>query len=85
MIEHHDYEAIPPEVWRCFVAWYGVQDDRSPMMRILKWDRRLLKFSVDLYQETGVDDSRCELSSIDCGGLDSGNSSVVIDDNLIKL
>lgn len=55
-------------------------------MRILKWDRRSLKFSVDLYQETGVDDSRCELSSIENeGGLDSGNSSVVIDDNLIKL
>lgn len=54
-------------------------------MRILKWDRLLLKFTVDLYQETGVDDSRCELSSIDCGGLDSGNSSVVIDDKLIKL
>lgn len=50
-MEHHDYEAVPPDVWSCLVKWYGFHAEQKPIMRIINFDKRAAKFYVDLYQE----------------------------------
>jgi len=25
-MEHHDYEAVPPEVWKYLIRWYGFNE-----------------------------------------------------------
>jgi hypothetical protein len=50
-MEHHDYEAVPPDVWNCLVKWYGFHAEQKPIMRIINFDKRAAKFYVDLYQE----------------------------------
>jgi hypothetical protein len=27
LMAHHDYEAVPPEVWKYLVKWYGFCED----------------------------------------------------------
>jgi len=33
LMEHFDYEAILPEVWRRLIAWYGCVPDLVPILR----------------------------------------------------
>lgn len=54
-MEHHDYEAVPPEVWKYLVAWYGFKADQTPIMRLISFDKRTNKFFVDLYLEGNRD------------------------------
>ena len=55
LMEHHDYEAVPPEVWKYLVAWYGFKADQTPIMRLISFDKRTNKFFVDLYLEGNRD------------------------------
>jgi hypothetical protein len=54
-MEHHDYEAVPPEVWKYLVAWYGFKADQTHIMRLISFDKRTNKFFVDLYLEGNRD------------------------------
>ena len=48
-MEHYDYEAVLPEVWRFLTAWYGCQPDLVPILRPVCYDRKSNNFFVDLY------------------------------------
>lgn len=50
LIEHHDFEAIPPAVWAYLVNWYGFAD-KSAILRPIAFDTRCNSFYVDLYLE----------------------------------
>lgn len=50
-MEHHDYEAVPPEIWNLLVAWYGFAPGQTPIMRFVSFDKRTGKYYVDLYLE----------------------------------
>ena len=49
LMEHHDYEAVPPDVWHYLTKWYGVASGESAVMRVISFDRAVGKFYVDLY------------------------------------
>ena len=50
LIEHHDYEAIPEKVWYYLVCWYKFLD-KSPIVRPVKFDRKIGRYFIDLYPE----------------------------------
>jgi len=51
LMEHHDYEAVPPLVWKYLVQWYGFQENEMPIMRLVSFDRRSQKIQVDMNLE----------------------------------
>lgn len=53
-MEHYDYEAVLPEVWRFLTAWYGCVPDFVPILRPVRYDRRSNRFFVDLYMDSNV-------------------------------
>ncbi len=53
-MEHFDYEAILPEVWRRLIAWYGCVPDLVPILRPIQFDKRSNRFYVDLYLESNT-------------------------------
>lgn len=46
LVEHHDYEAIPEEVWVYIVRWYNC--DRQ-IVRVICWDNQSEQTYLDLY------------------------------------
>lgn len=38
-MEHHDYEAVPPEVWKYLIRWYGFNETQKPIMRFITFDK----------------------------------------------
>ena len=57
LMEHYDFEAILPEVWRLLQAWYGNESELIPIIRPVCFDRRSNKFFVDLYLEFNKEQS----------------------------
>ena len=50
LIEHHDYEAILPQVWAYLTAWYDFADS-MPILRPVCFDKKRDRHFVDLYLE----------------------------------
>jgi hypothetical protein len=57
LMEHYDFEAILPEVWRLLQVWYGSESGLIPIIRPVCFDRRSNKFFVDLYLEFNKEQS----------------------------
>jgi len=55
LMEHHDYEAVIPEIWNLLVGWYGFATNQTPIMRFISFDKRSGKYYVDLYLEQNRD------------------------------
>lgn len=56
-MEHHDYEAVSPDIWNLLVAWYGFAENlgETPIMRFISFDKRSGKYYVDLYLDQNHD------------------------------
>ena len=77
LIEHHDYEAVPPEVWRYLTKWYGFASEQQAIMRMITFDRAIGKFYVDLYMQSHLGQDQSSL-------LDQTDVEIV-DTNLIHI
>lgn len=38
LMEHHDYEAVSPDIWNLLVAWHGFVPRQTPIMRLISFD-----------------------------------------------
>ena len=54
LIEHHDYEAVLPQVWDYLVCWYNF-DDKAPILRPVRFDRKKQRHYIDLYLENIIE------------------------------
>ena len=69
LIEHHDYEAVIPQVWEYLVSWHGFSD-REPILRPIRYDHKKKRHYIDLYlqfnhpKETALTESFLDESSL---------------------
>ena len=64
LIEHHDYEALLPQVWSYLVCWYDFAD-KFPILRPLCFDKKSGSYFIDLYLEQHPDDALVTESILD--------------------
>ena len=64
LIEHHDFEALLPQVWAYLTAWYDFADN-MPILRPLCYDKKSDRYFIDLYLEQNPNDALITDSLLD--------------------